>query len=191
MRTFVKNILLQGALLLGVQAAAQAAPILLVSNGVLMGAEAVEVNGEQYDVLFSDTRPQASNLLFDSFSESYAASDALDRLVFQGVYDMSPALTNGCGNPLTCSIVTAFDVGRILLSGTAFTNTATRYLDVSAIYATTGNSASSSKITYANWSVHNRLPDQQQAIPEPSTLLLAGAGLAALAWRRKARRAVV
>nr|WP_229430052.1 PEP-CTERM sorting domain-containing protein [Pseudoduganella umbonata] len=155
-----------------------------------MGAEGIEIGGRQYDVLFSDARQAESRLVFDSFDDSWAASDALDRLVFQGIYDTSPRRTNGCSNPISCAIVTAFDVGAVSVTGTAFTNTATQYLDLIAPYIGLGNSANSALITYANWSL--RLPEeQQQAVPEPSSLLLAGAGLAALLARRRHRSRAV
>jgi hypothetical protein len=186
-RAIVKKILLQGALLLGVQAAAHASPILLVSNGILLGAQGVEVGGQQYDVQFSDVRPTAGNLLFDSLDDSWAASTALSNLVFQGVYDTSPGLTNGCSSRSSCSIITAFDVGSLSLFGTAFTNTIWRVDGVTPyLHLGRGNPANSPLGTYANWSL--RLPEEeQQAVPEPSSLLLAGAGLAAMLARRKFR----
>jgi hypothetical protein len=189
-RTIFRNILLTGGLLLGLQTAAQASPILVVTNGILMGAQGIEVGGQQYDVSFSDARQVAGNLLFDSLAESWAASAALDQLVFQGVYDRSPNKTNGCQNPLSCTIVTAFDVGFLGVAGAAFINTVpTAFfnldVDVIAPYAGVANAANSALITYANWSLHLREEEQQQAVPEPSSLLLAGIGLAALAARRK------
>jgi hypothetical protein len=185
-RTIVQKTLLQGALLLGVQATAHAGPILLVQNGVLMGAEAIDVGGQQYDVLFSDAIPQDENLVFGSYAESFAASNALNRQVFQGIYDLSPQLTNGCRNPVTCFVVTAFDTDGIFVNGAAFANTASRYLDKTISYNMLVGGSRSTLVTYASWSVHQG----RQAVPEPSTLLLAGAGLGALFLRRKARGSV-
>jgi PEP-CTERM motif len=179
-RTILNHLLLQGGLLLGLHTAAQAAPILVVQNGILMGAQAVEFDGRLYDVAFSDTRPVAAGFVFDSFEETYGASEALDRLVFQGVYDTQPGRTNGCSNPISCLVVTAYDIGWLGVGGAAFTNTATRHLDPIIPYIVVGNAASQAAVTYAHWTLN----EARQAVPEPSSLLLAGIGLAALAARR-------
>jgi hypothetical protein len=169
-------------MLLGLQGAAQAGPILLVTNGILTGAQGVELEGQQYDVSFSDTRPVAGNLAFDSLSATFEAASALDRLVFQGMYDANPGLTNGCSNPLLCFVVTAFEVNSVFANGAAFTNTASPYADILLPFAVIGDAANSTIMTYAHWSIHE---DVRQAVPEPSTLLLTGAGLVAFLLRRK------
>lgn len=185
MRSIVRNILAAGSLLLGLHTTAQASPILVVQNGILMGAQAVEFDGRLYDVAFSDARPAAANFVFDTFEETYGASDALDRLVFQGVYDTSPGRTNGCTNPISCLVVTAYDISWLGVGGAAFTNTATRYLDLTVPYVVAGNAASQAGVTYAHWTLNQ----PRQAVPEPSSLLLAGIGLAALLGSRRRRAA--
>lgn len=186
MHTITKKFLAAGSMLLGLQAAAQAGPILVVTNGILTGAQGVELNGRQYDVAFSDVRPVADTLAFDSLSAALEASSALDQLVFGGVYDTNPGRTNGCSNPLLCFVVTAFDVSSAHVTGAAFTNTTSPYIDLLLPYAVIGNAAKYSITTYAHWSVQDA---GRQSVPEPSTLLLTGAGLAAFLLRRKARSA--
>ena len=184
MSTITKKILAAGSMLLGLQGAAQAGPILVVTNGILMGAQGVELNGLQYNVSFSDNRPVSGNMAFDSLAATFEASSALDRLVFQGVYDTNPGLTNGCTNPLLCFVVTAFEVNSLHANGAAFTNTATSYGDLLLPFALIGDAANSTIMTYAHWSVQEEV---RQAVPEPSTLLLTGAGLAAFLLRRQSR----
>lgn len=181
MRAITKNILAAGSMLLGLQAAVQASPILLLTNGALTGAEGIEYNGRQYDVTFSDIRPTAGNLAFNTFAGAYGAADALDRLVFQGLYDMFPSVTNGCTSSISCLVVTAYDISWIGVTGTAFSNTATQYLDPIIPYLVVGNAANQAAVTYAHWSVH----EVRQAVPEPSTLLLTGGGLGLLMLGRR------
>jgi hypothetical protein len=180
-RPLTKTILITGSFLLGLHATVQASPILLVTNGSLLGAQGVEFDGRRYDVSFSDARPTTGNLVFHDLAAAWGATDALDRLVFQDGYDTLPGRTNGCSNPVKCLVVTAFDVNQVFATGVAFTNTATRYLDPIIPYAVLGNAANSAIVTYAHWV----LQEERLAVPEPSTLWLAGAGLAALLGRRK------
>lgn len=185
MYTLTKKILAAGSMLLGLQAAVHASPILLVDNGILMGAQGVELNGKQYDVAFSDVRPVSDTLVFDSLSETFEASSALDQLVFQGIFDTNPGRTNGCSNSLLCFVVSAFKVDDTYATGAAFTNTTSPYIDLVLPYAVIGNAANFSITTYAHWSV--REEGARQTVPEPSTLLLTGAGLAAFLLRRRSR----
>ena len=181
MRAITNKILVAASMLLGLQAAVQASPILTVINGALMGAEGIDYNGHQYDVTFSDIRPTVGSLAFNTLAGAYGASDALDRLIFQGTYDMSPGTTNGCTSSLKCLVVTAYDIGFVGINGVAFTNTATQYIDPILPYLVLGQSANQPTITYAHWSPHQ----VRQAVPEPSTLLLTGGGMALMLMRRR------
>lgn len=189
MRSIVNHLFVHGSLLLGLglPMVAQASPILVVQKGILMGAQAVEFDGRLYDVTFSDTRPVAADFVFDSFEETYGASDALDRLIFQGVYDMNPGRTRGCTSAISCLVVTAYDISWLGVGGAGFTNTASRYLDLTIPTIVVGNAASQSGVTYAHWTLN----EARQAVPEPSSLLLAGIGLAALLGSRRRRPAAV
>lgn len=182
MRTILKNIFITGGLLLGLQTAAQAGPLLVVSNGILMGAQGVEYDGHQYNVSFSDSRPTTGNMAFSSFTQSWGAAESLYN-VFQGVYDTNPARTNGCSNSISCLVVTAYDVSWLGVTGVGYTNTISSYIDPVVPFLVVGNAANQSGVTYAHWS---RQPERQ-VVPEPSTLLLSGLGLAALAVHRKRR----
>ncbi|GGY07936.1 PEP-CTERM sorting domain-containing protein [Massilia dura] len=179
-----KKLLAACGMLLGMQLTAHAGPILLVTNGILTGATGVEYDGQHYDVSFSDTRPVEGNMAFDSLAATFGASSALDRLVFQGMHDANPGLTNGCTNPLLCFVVTAFEVNGVFAKGAAFTNTASPYADLLLPFAVIGDAANSTFMTYAHWSLQE---DVRQAVPEPSTLLLTAAGLAAFLLRHKPR----
>lgn len=183
MRTNYNKVLGLGALLLGLQATALASPILVVSNGILTGAQGIEFGGGQYDVTFSDVRPDNDDFMFGNYQQTYAASQALDQFVFQGVYDSTPNLTRGCSSWAACFVVTPYAVNWLAVTGAAFSNTESRILDATLAYSVLGNAANQSSVTYAHWSRQ----EVRQAVPEPSTLLLAGAGLAALAVRRKFR----
>ncbi|QBE64619.1 PEP-CTERM sorting domain-containing protein [Pseudoduganella lutea] len=180
MRTIVKNILVTGGMLMGLHTAAQAGPLLVVSNGILMGAQGVEYDGHHYNVSFSDIRPTNTTMAFSSFNQSWGASEALYN-VFQDVYDTNPARTNGCSNSLSCLVVTGYSINFLGVTGVGYTNTASSYIDPVIPFLVVGNAANQSGVTYAHWSIQ----PERQVVPEPSTLLLSGLGLAALAVRRK------
>ena len=81
-------------------AGSASAATLVVSGGQLMGATGVEVNGASYDVEFVEGSCNSlfnncTDFTFTTSSTSQDASQALLDQVFIGVYDTSPALTNG------------------------------------------------------------------------------------------------
>jgi len=91
-----------------------------VENGVLMGADNVNVNGSFYDVKFEDGScielfnkcDDASDFVFNTANDARAASEALLWQVFidgiSGMFDSTPTLTNGCTNGLVCATATTF-----------------------------------------------------------------------------------
>lgn len=162
---------------------ASASPILVVSNNTLMGATGLEVGGRQYDVTFGDARPGAAELQFTDATTAWAAAAVLRSAIFQGAYDVHPNMTNGCSSALTCTVVTAYRVRPFGVEGIGLVNTFAQSIDPLVYSTVPGNSAAVPFVTYARWSVHAAAA----AVPEPSTLLLAGLGLGALALGRRRR----
>lgn len=178
-------------LLAGAVFNASAAVTLNVSNGILMGANNVNVNGVLYNVEFTDNdittlMPPTQNF------DAQAASQALLDQVFVGVYDNEPDLTNGCGFSGFCGITTlapkdpiydrieylANNYSGLISNGySIFSDNVTGYANYS--FTEAANSASDD-VYYTNalWTV--------AAVPEPSSfaMLLMG-GLAALSISRK------
>jgi hypothetical protein len=107
-----------------------------VENGILMGADNVEVNGSLYNVRFLDGTcialfngcSEASDFLFNSEETATAAASSLIDQVFGGgsvgeQFLTSWTLIAGCGNAEVCSMYTprgnvesGVDVGRLLSS---------------------------------------------------------------------------
>lgn len=102
-------------LLLSIYSSAQASVSFNIdSNGVLLGASGVIVNGQSYDVqftngscnsLFSNCDP--TQFTFHDSTSANAAAQALLDQVFIDLsstmnFDSNPALTNGCSLPNAC-----------------------------------------------------------------------------------------
>ena len=101
--------------------AAQAAVILNISNGQLIGAQNVNVRGTLYDVSFADGTcvelysgcdDPLTDFTFSDFDSAFDAGVALLEQVFldtvDGMFDSRPELTRGCENPVTCFAVIPF-----------------------------------------------------------------------------------
>lgn len=104
--TIVACTLALGTLSLNTQAAT-----LQISNGILMGANGVTVNGKSYDVRFGDgIFGNNISSVFNTYDSAFAGMNALDLQVFQdssqGNFDSAPSLTNGCSVSNVCAIHT-------------------------------------------------------------------------------------
>lgn len=87
---------------------------LIITNGELVGATGVLVDGAFYDVAFKDGScvslyngcDDASDFIFAGNTASQAASEALLAQVFIGIYDDDPWLTAGCEDSKGCNVRT-------------------------------------------------------------------------------------
>lgn len=101
--------------------AVQAAPVLQIEKGILIGAKSVNINNVFYDVTFKGQNfveayeiigSTSSKMIFSIESEARAASQALLDQVFldgpRGQFDTNPLLTRGCDWKDFCLVLTPF-----------------------------------------------------------------------------------
>lgn len=97
---------------------ASATVSLIVENGILMGANNVNVDGMKYDVRFVEGSynslfyNQPPSDFFGSSEKAYRASAALLDQVFidsiSGAFDTQTGLTNGCSGGFRCRAITPY-----------------------------------------------------------------------------------
>jgi hypothetical protein len=132
----------------------------VVSDGQLMGATDVDVGGAFYDVSFLEGSCNSlysgcSNFTFNTTTSAALASQALLDQVFIGVYDSSPALTNGVTDTPSWVLTPAETTNSGLVAGRYVVNKAGVEQDTvqSFSISPTTDSTTSTRLVYAVWSL--------------------------------------
>ncbi|WBS01096.1 PEP-CTERM sorting domain-containing protein [Pseudoduganella sp. SL102] len=174
-------------MLLGSHGIVSASPILLIENGLLRGAQGVDVQGVMYNVQFEKIPPPVGALPFTTSDGALRASEALAEQVFLGIFDEAPLQTRGCEAQDACYVLTPYffhdvpDPRWPAIDTVAFINQASpgdadSFWTVTAYPPPQGFSNS----TFATWSVA-----EVEAVPEPGTLLLVVIGACVLVLQRR------
>ncbi len=171
--------------------------VLNIENGVLLGAEGVNINGEMYNVSFQGAPctllfngcNDTSDFFFTDVDSGQAANLALLNQVFTdtqaGLFDSTPNLTNGCTYSSYCWVITPISPSGVgIVSSSYLQNGTVESADYyTGIWANIGNEADFGsttypRFTYAVWS-------GPSPVPVPASVWLFCSGLIALVGMRK------
>ena len=170
----------------------------LDSGGQLIGATNVDVGGNFFDFqfldgscfeLFSDCDDAANDFDFPGASAAAeAAQELLDQVFSEGsIFDSDPTLIRGCESSAICIVL----VPAMLPLGTSGAQNAVilpglnnNFISNTGIDPTQDTTPTQfNNITYAR--VGNPFPTSPPPMPEPTTLSIFGAGIAAIALARR------
>jgi hypothetical protein len=177
------------ALMLSVCMNTAQAGLILDSNGQLMGATDVLVDGTLYDVNFVEGScasvwtgcDEASDFVWQNKEVALLSVVALMEQVFTNSYDVDPSLTNGCSHSGICNIWgTYWNDYQNAAYRSRFMNYDVESSDAAVVdgvqYYLSFDSSSWNTDVNARWAVAE--------VPEPSTLAIFALGLMVLATRR-------
>lgn len=196
-------------IMLAIVPSSYASVILEVTNGYLMGAKSVNVDGTLYDVSFLDG---SCDSLFDNcnpanftFTNEATARDAAQALLDQvfvntpgvGNFDDYPALTNGCivyPNPVASHSLCAARIPYSLQTrALAVAQANNRWVYNNDFTNTTlfDRSQSTAGFTLGTYALFAPVgappPPPPPGVPAPSTLALLGLGIAGIRYQRRRR----
>lgn len=172
---------------------ATAAPILLVSNGILTGATGVVVGAKLYDVTFADGTCSSlfngckqSDLPFSNSLDAFLAFKALlDQVLIdgpQGNFDSVPSKTFGCTNVSQCNTYIPYEVNAGLYYAAKLENFGSNLIDIRSPRATLSMGFNSTSNLFTNFAVFTPTAAD---IPEPSSIALISLAMAGLAFTRR------
>lgn len=188
-----KTMAILGAGALALAAPVSAATLVTDTNGQLIGATGVMVDGTSYDVSFEEgTCPVlfsgcdgTTDFAFDTMAGADLAAAALLSQVFVGVYDLDPALTIGCTNTATCGALVPYAI----LVDDVILRSAVNFAGAGGVTAGTTLSRGFDTTQSSN-GVFAVFSKSVPAVPEPASWLMMILGLGALGGlMRHSRRA--